>query len=162
MLTAAGWRLFHPKGSVSYHGLHVIVPWPWTADSQFDSELETAEDPATPQGLLLKRMPFAMARHEPAQTIFVTVISPDPGVTAEQQTTGWMSSFRATHTACQFDEMTPSSIPEGSKCLSARNHEDEQDVVWTCISVEHGWVANFGGHTSEEPVFFRIVENLKP
>jgi hypothetical protein len=160
ILGAAGWHLFHPRGRVNYHGLHVMVPWPWTADMQFDPETD-APGSAAPQGILLKNAPFTMAWHEPAQTIFLTVISSDSGVSAEQQTAGWMGSFRATHPGSEFDEKPSAAIPAGSTCLSARNPGDAQDVVWTCISVKGGWVADFEGRTSEEPVFFRVVENLK-
>jgi len=157
MVTAAGWRAVHPRGWVNYRGLRVLVPWPWISDM----DTVEGEQAVSPEGISLKRMASTTVRHKAAQSIFITVISPDPGLTAEQQMAGWMNAFRVTHPGSEFDETTPVAIPAGSKCLSARDPGGEQDVVWTCISVKGGWVANFEGRTSEEPVFFRVVENLK-
>jgi hypothetical protein len=158
MVTAAGWHVLHPRGWVNYRGLHVRVPWPWISDVDTEKDEQTA---AFPEGISLKKMASTTVRHAPAQSIFITVISPDPGVTAEQQTAAWVDAFRATHPGSHFDETTAAAIPAGSTCLSARKQGDDRDVVWTCISVRDGWVANFEGHASEVPVFFRVVAALK-
>jgi hypothetical protein len=157
IVTASLWRVFHPRGWVQYRGLYVQVPWPWIADT------EGSEDDAmaTPQGLGLRRMPQTIIRRLPPQSIFVTVISPDPGVTAEQQTSLWMKTFRQTHTGAKFAETTPVAIPDGASCLRADNPSNPRDVVWTCISVGGGWVANLEGHRSDEPVFFEVIGGLK-
>jgi hypothetical protein len=157
IITASLWRVFHPRGWVDYRGLYVQVPWPWTADT------EAGEDDAmvTPQGLGLRRMPPTIIHRLPPQSIFVTVISRDPGVTAEQQTSQWMKMFRETHPEAEFAAATPWAIPEGAHCLRAVSPSSPRDVVWTCISVGGGWVANLEGHPSDEPVFFEMIGGLK-
>jgi hypothetical protein len=154
LITAAGWHVFHPHGRIEYRGLRVLVPWPWTAESDPDPTV-------SPEGLGLKRMPFTMDRRLPVQAMFVTVISPDPGKTVAQQTDEWMEAFRATHPGAIFDNATLAPLPAGAHCLSAHSHWIPGQVVWTCISVEAGWVADFEGETSDAPSFFRIVTGLK-
>jgi hypothetical protein len=138
-------------------GLLVRVPWPWVADTD-----AIREDPTvTPQGLALKKMPPTLTGRVPPQSLFVTVISPDPGVTAEQQTAQWMKIFRDTHPGAEFEAATPVAIPGGASCLSADVHAKAEDVVWTCISVSGGWVANFEGHQRDERVFFEVIRGLR-
>src|SRR5450759_1030401 len=81
LLAAAGWHLFHPGGKVEYRGLHILVAWPWTVETWSDDR----EGDGFPQGLSLKKTPFTMDRRLSNESVFVTVISLDPGVTAEQQ-----------------------------------------------------------------------------
>lgn len=155
--TAGIWHVFHPAGWVQYRGLHVRVPWPWTADVDF-----SGEDPSlSPQGLALKKTPYAVNRRVLSQAIFVTEISPDPGITAEQQAGAWMDTFRKTHPADSFESRTLPAVPAEAICSAAREDQHAVDVVWTCISVEGGWVANFEGNRADEPVFFDIVAQLK-
>jgi len=157
LLITAGWHVFHPRGWVEYRGLHVRVPWPWTAD--IDS---VNSDPTlTPQGLSLKKSTYTLDRSAAADGIFVTIVTPDPGVSAAQQTDAWMTSFRATHPGSVFDARAPMAIPAGASCLSARNHWNGRGVVWTCISVEGGWEADYEGRDAEEPLFFGILGRLK-
>jgi hypothetical protein len=168
LLTAAGWHLVHPRGRVVYRGLNVLVPWPWTADL----ESLRADPEVNPQGLSLKKTPLSLDRRLANQSIFITVISLDPGLTAEQQTAAWMQSFRATHPGANFEPAAPAQVPPGAGCLSARSHWngggwnggalEEGGMVWTCISVQQGWVADFEGRSPDAPVFFDIVRNLKP
>jgi hypothetical protein len=158
MLTAAGWHVFHPSGRVVYRGLHVMVPWPWVSDADGDSM--KADPTAAPDGISLKEMAHTAVHREPAQTMFITVITPDPGVSAEEQTERWLESFRATHPGSEFEEKVPVAIPTEAKCLGAHRLPDSHGIVWTCISVKGGWVANFEGHTDQEPVFFRVVAAL--
>lgn len=154
--TAGFWRAFHPAGWVRYRGLHVRVPWPWTA-TDF-----SGEDPSfAPQGLELKKTPFTANKRSLSDSIFVTVISPDPGVSADRQTGAWMDTFRQTHPTETLDSRTPQAIPQGATCLAARKDQHVVSVVWTCVSVEGGWVANFEGNRADEPVFFDIVSHLK-
>jgi hypothetical protein len=157
IVTASLWRVFHPKGWVDYRGLYVRVPWPWIADPEGVRD----DEMATPQGLGLRRMPQTVIHRLPPQSIFVTVISPDPGVTAEQQTRQWMAMFRRTHAGAQFAESTPVAIPDGASCLRANTPSNARYVVWTCISVKEGWVANLEGRPSDEPVFFEVIGGLK-
>src|SRR5271154_3465658 len=82
MVTAAGWRIVHPRGWVNYRGLHVRVPWPWISDV----DTEKDEPTASPEGISLKKMASTTIPHKPSQTIFITVISPDPEKSAEDQT----------------------------------------------------------------------------
>jgi hypothetical protein len=155
--TAGIWHVFHPTGWVRYRSLHVRVPWPWTADTEV-----SGEDPSfAPQGLALKKTPFRVDRRTRSDTIFVTVISPDPGVSAEQQTLAWMETFRQTHSEQTVDNRTPEAIPGKANCALARGRRADEDMVWTCISVQGGWVANFEGNRADEPVFFEIVAHLK-
>jgi hypothetical protein len=156
-ITASIWHAFHPRGRVMYRGLEIRVPWPWTADT----DLVGSEESVTPEGLALKKMPPTMDLRQPPQSVFVTVISPDPGVSAEEQTKRWMEVFRASHAGAKFEAATPVGIPAGASCLSADNPARAADIIWTCISVSDGWVANFEGHTRDEPVFFQVVGNLK-
>ena len=156
-LTAAGWHVFHPHGWVDYRGLHIRVPWPWTAE---DTEAIDADPTVTPLGVALKKMPYEMIRRLPRQSIFVTVISPDRGVSAEEQTKRWMEMFRASHPGARFEAAT-GAIPAGASCLSASNDSSPEEVVWTCISVGGGWVANFEGQKGDEPVFFQVITDLK-
>jgi hypothetical protein len=156
-ITASLWRVFHPQGQVQYRGLLVRVPWPWIADTD-----ALREDPTvTPQGLALKKMPPTLTQRVAAQSLFVTVISPDPGVTAEEQTAQWMRVFRDSHPGAKFEATTPVAVPPGASCLSADIPSKPDDVVWTCISVSAGWVANFEGHERDEPVFFKVIGGLK-
>jgi hypothetical protein len=170
-IEAAGWRVFHPGGRVSYRGLRVLVPWPWTANE----EAVKAEAAVSPQGILLRRTPYTLQRRSLNQSIFVTVISADPGVSAARQQDGWLEMFRATHPGASFEGRTlasggAASSPAAS-CLSARypatsdgaspEGAGAQGVVWTCISVENGWVANFEGRDGDADVFFRVVGSLK-
>ncbi len=157
IVTASLWRVFHPQGRVNYRGLYVRVPWPWIADNEAGED----DEMATPQGLGLRRMPPTIIHRLPPQSIFVTVISPDPGVTAQQQTNLWMKMFRQTHEGAKFVETTPVAIPDGASCLRADNPSNSRDVVWTCISVKGGWVANLEGRRSDEPVFFEVIGGLK-
>jgi hypothetical protein len=155
---AVGWHIFHPRGSVSYRGMRVLVPWPWTAETESDD----GEPAVSPQGLALKRTPFTMDRRLTNQSIFVTVISSDTGVTPDRQHEAWLDMFRATHPGAAFANTTPVAVPPGTNCLSARSHWNQNGVVWTCISVQNGWVADFEGYERDVPVFFKIVRNLKP
>jgi len=157
LATAAIWHLLHPVGWVRYRGLQVRVPWPWIAD--VDAEREDAS--ATPQGLSLKKAPFAVNHRALGQSIFVTVISQDPGATAEQQAADWMRTFRATHPGDTFDGNAPVALPSGASCLEAASDTGTGAIVWTCISVSGGWVANYEGYAPDVPVFFEIVAGLK-
>jgi hypothetical protein len=156
-ITASLWRVFHPGGQVKYRGLQVQVPWPWVADTDANREDPTV----TPQGLALKKLPPTMNHRLPPQSLFVTVISPDPGLTAEEQTAQWMKMFRETHPGAEFAAGTPVAIPAGASCLSATSVDKPNDVVWTCISVKQGWVANFEGRKHDEAVFLEVVRGLK-
>jgi hypothetical protein len=157
LATAAIWHLLHPVGWVKYRGLQVRVPWPWIADVDADRE-----DPsATPQGLSLKKSPFAVNRRALGQSIFVTVIAQDPGVTAEQQTSEWMKTFRATHPGETFDGNAPVALPSGASCSRAESDAGSKPIVWTCISVSGGWVADYEGYAPDVPVFFDVVARLK-
>ncbi len=157
LITAAGWHLFHPLGRVDYRGLRVMVPWPWTAEG----EPEGVEPSIAPEGLSLKKTPSTMDRRLTNQSLFVTVIAPDPTMTADEQAAAWMEIFRATHPGAAFKNKAPGAVPEGATCLSAQSHWNQSGVVWTCISVPGGWVADFEGQTADVPVFFRILSQLK-
>src|SRR5271170_3330746 len=89
-VTAATWHVFHPRGWVSYRGLQVKVPWPWVSDV----DAVEANPTVSPEGIAMKKMAYSMAHRQPAQAIFITVISPEPGLSPEQQVAGWMNSFR--------------------------------------------------------------------
>jgi len=156
-VTAAGWHVFHPRGWVTYRGLQVVVPWPWVSDV----DAVEADPTVSPEGISMKKTAYTMAHRQPAQTIFITVISPEPGLSPEQQVARWMESFRAAHPGREFDATPPVAIPPGASCLGAQRPGDDRDVVWTCISVSGGWVAGFEGHAREESTFFRIVADLK-
>ena len=157
LIAAASWHVFHPGGWVYYRGLHVLVPWPWVSDAEAIKVNATA----TPEGISLKRMARTMDRRVPMQSLFVTVISPDPGVSAGQQTEGWLRMFRETHPGATFEETTPAAIPAGASCLGASNPNDAHGVGWTCISVKDGWVADFEGQEADAGAFFKVVSNLK-
>jgi len=154
---AAIWRLFHPTGWVNYRGLRVRVPWPWIANTD-----ATGEDPsAVPQGMALKKTPFAVNHRSMTETIFVTVISQDPGITAEGQTEAWMETFRMTHPGDTFDTQTPKAIPAGASCTVARDDQKQNDAVWTCISIRGGWVANYEGCWAGASEFFDMLTHLR-
>jgi len=157
LITATIWHVFHPRGWVEYRGLHIRVPWPWIADT----DLIGADPTVTPQGIALKKMPNEIVHRLPTQSLFVTVISPDPGLSAGQQTERWMDLFRASHPGAAFNPTPPMAIPRGASCLSARGYSQEGGIIWTCIFVEGGWVANFEGQDGDVPVFFQIVLELK-
>ena len=157
MVTASIWHVFHPLGRVYYRGLYVRVPWPWIADSDAGRE----DQAAPPQGLSLRKMPPTSIHHQAAETIFITVISPDPGATAEQQTALWLTMFQGAHPGAGFSGATAANTPTGVECLSAVYTTKPNDVVWTCISMTEGWVANLEGHRSSEPVFFEVIGGLK-
>jgi hypothetical protein len=156
-VTASLWRVFHPQGRVEYRGLRVKVPWPWIADT----DALRADPTLVAQGLALKKMPPTMTQRLPPQSLFVTVISPDPGVTADEQTEQWLNIFRGAHPQAEFRAGTPTAIPAGASCLSAVYLDKPTEAVWTCISVKQGWVANFEGQRRDEPVFLEVVGGLK-
>jgi len=156
LLRAGSWHLFHPRGWIDYRGLRVRVPWPWFADAS----QETDDSAASPQGLSIKKTPFTLNRLSESETIFVTVITPDPGVTAEREKDDWLRAFRAAHPSATVDP-TPLAIVPGANCLRARNPGSYPELVWTCISVAGGWVADMEGQRADEPVFFEIVTHLK-
>ena len=149
-VTAAGWRVFHPRGWVSYRGLQVTVPWPWVSDV----DAEEANPTVSPEGIAMKKMAYTMAHRQAAQAIFITVISPEPGLSSEQQVAGWMNSFRETHPGWEFEATPPVPVPSGATCLGARKPADNDVVMWTCISVDGGWIAGFEGRGGDEPTFF--------
>jgi hypothetical protein len=155
--TATFWHLFHPRGWVEYRGLRVRVPWLWTADT----EAAEADPTATPLGLSLKKRPPTMDSRLPPQSVFVTVISPDPGITAERQTQAWLAMFRQSHPGADFEAPSPSALPAGASCLGAEKRSKPDDVVWTCISVPGGWVADFEGRRQDAPIFFEIASELR-
>jgi hypothetical protein len=72
-----------------------------------------------------------------------------------------MDMFRATHPGAAFNNRTPAAIPTGANCLSAASHWNQQGVVWTCISIKGGWVADFEGQSADVPVFFRMIGQLR-
>lgn len=155
LVTASLWRVFHPRGRVVYRGLHVQVPWPWIADTEGREEDATA----VPEGLVLRKMPQTLFHRPAPQSIFVTVISGDPETTPKQQTDQWMTTFRESHQGFEFSGPAE-KLPTGRSCLRATLPTRPDRVVWTCISVNEGWVASLEGRRSEEPAFFEIVEGL--
>jgi hypothetical protein len=156
-VTETLWHTFHPRGFIQYRGLRVQVPWPWIADTEL-----TGSDPTiTPQGLALRKMAPTIGLRLPPQSLFVTVISPDPGVSPAQQTERWLQAFRETHPGSTFEAARSANVPGGASCMSARDPAAPPGVVWTCISVDGGWVANFEGYEDDVPVFFRVVGNLQ-
>ena len=155
MLTAASWRTFHPSGQLDYRGLHITVPWLWTSD--FDRIQD--ETTVSPQGVYLRRSRRNLGQAG-EEAMFVTVISPDPGVSADQQTRNWIEAFRTAHPGREFDAKTPLDLPSGTSCLSGFGNEEPR-VVCTCISLQDGWVANYEGGPADLQVFFRVVAKLK-
>jgi hypothetical protein len=159
-LTAAGWRVFNPLGRVEYRGLRVRVPWRWTAQTNGDKE----DASVAPMGVSLRKAARHLGEKGPPETIFVTVISSDDGLTEDQQTDAWLAVFRMTHPGVQFENQPPAEVPQNVSCMGTRSEDEPKDeprVVWTCISVRNGWVANFEGRISNVPVFFWTVERLR-
>jgi hypothetical protein len=156
MITASIWHLFHPLGTIHYRGLNVRVPWPWIADTDTAKE----DQAVTPEGVSLRKMPPTSIHHEAPQSMFITVISPDSGATAEEQTALWLNVFRDAHPGADFSARTAAGAPAKTSCLKAAYPTKPDEVVWTCISMSGGWVADLEGHPSEEAVFLRVIGGL--
>jgi hypothetical protein len=157
LVTASLWRVFNPGGRVRYHGLLIQVPWPWISDF----EEFNAEQTVSPQGFALRRMPRTLFHRLPPQSIFITVISAEPGKTPEQQTMEWLDAFREAHPGASFLTANQTETPAGASCLKAANPATPDDAIWTCISPHGGWVANLEGHPRDEETFFAIVSRLR-
>ena len=156
-LATVGWRVLHPRGSVEYRGLHILVPWGWASD--FDS-LAT-DNSVVPEGISLRKAHRNLFERGSPQMIFVTVIAPEKGRSAEEQTREWLDDFRASHPGYSFAAAPPAELPHNVNCLSAQDNNQPDFAVWTCISVPNGWVVNYAGRAADVPVFFQVVAALR-
>ena len=154
VVTAAGWRVFHPSGKILYQNLEIVVPWPWIADI----EQVNSESYAAPQGVQLKRHSGTLGRPGPVETIFIDTISPDPHTTSVAQIQKWISSFEGSHPGADFSGSQQVSHAE---CIVAHPSISPPERVATCISVADGWVANFEGTQSQLRTFMQVVNSLK-
>lgn len=161
-LTSFGWHVLHGRAIV-YRGLHVQVPWGWTADMSLMKE----DYPANPQGITLQKPPKTLnIESRGPELIYINVLLPDARSTPEQQAAEWKSLFRQSHSISEFDIAAPSDFPAGADCLEATPRAGAGDVpasaALACISLRERWLANFAGSQANVPLFRQVIGNLKP
>lgn len=161
-LTSFGWHIIHGK-AVDYRGLHVEVPWGWTAD------LTSVRDdfPANPQGITLQKPPRTLnIEARGPELIYINLLLPDARSSPQQQAEEWKNLFRESHPGSDFDLAAPASSPAGIDCLEATPKTKERGApsgaALACISLQGGWLANYAGSGANVPLFMRVIGGLKP
>jgi hypothetical protein len=161
-LTALGWHVLHGR-SIDYRGLHVTVPWGWTADLSLIKD----DFPANPQGITLQKPPKTLnIESRGPELIYINLLLPDARSTPQQQAAEWESLFRQSHPKTQFDVSSPREFPESANCLQAtpraRAGDAPQGAALACVSIAGGWVANYAGSQRNVDLFRDVIGRLKP
>jgi hypothetical protein len=161
-LTSLGWHVLHGK-AIDYRGLHVEVPWGWTADLSLMRE----DYPANPQGITLQKPPKTLnIESRGPELIYINLLLPDARSTPQQQAAEWQSLFRQSHPVAEFQVAPPADFPASSDCLEATPRSTALDVprgaALACISLQGGWLANYAGSQRNVFLFRDIIGRLKP
>jgi hypothetical protein len=161
-LTALGWHVLHGR-SIDYRGLHVTVPWGWTADLSLIKD----DFPANPQGITLQKPPKTLnIESRGPELIYINLLLPDARSTPQQQAAEWESLFRQSHPKTQFDVSSPREFPESANCLQATPRagagDAPQGAALACVSIAGGWVANYAGSQRNVDLFRDVIGRLKP
>jgi hypothetical protein len=160
-LTSLGWHVLHGK-AVDYRGLHVGVPWGWTADlSQMKEDF-----PANPQGITLQKPPKTLnIESRGPELIYINLLLPDARSTPQQQAAEWKSLFRGSHPATEFDVASAAGSPSGTDCLEATprlaSGSAPSGAALACISLQQGWLADYAGTRANVPLFLKVISGLK-
>ncbi|MBV8115630.1 MAG: hypothetical protein JO300_12875 [Silvibacterium sp.] len=157
LLVSLGWHARHGM-STNYRGLHVRVPFGWTAAPT------AAEDdyPDNPQGITIEKQPetFAFDSNDP-EMMYFNLLLPDQNATPAQQVAEWQNIFRQAHPATRFDVSPAVGAPSGMDCLEATPRNSRSAAALACVSSKDGWLAQFSGSRSHVPLFLEIAASLK-
>ena len=161
-LTSLGWHVLHGR-AIDYRGLHVQVPWGWTADLSLAKE----DYPANPQGITLQKPPKTLnIESRGPELMYFNLLLPDARSTPQQQAEEWKDLFRQSHPSPDFNVAAPANFPAGVDCLEATPRgaagDDPAGAALACISLREGWLANFAGSQANVPLFLQVIGNLKP
>lgn len=161
-LSALGWHVLHGR-SINYRGLHVSVPWGWTADLSLIKE----DFPANPQGITLQKPPKTLdIESRGPELIYINLLLPDARSTPQQQAEEWQSLFRQSHPGTEFNIASPQEFPGSANCLEATPRaaasDAPQGAALACISIAGGWVANYAGSQRNVDLFRDVIGHLKP
>jgi hypothetical protein len=162
ILTSLGWHIVHGR-AINYRGLHVDVPWGWTADMSILKE----DFPANPQGITLQKPPKTLnIESRGPELIYINLLLPDDRSTPQQQAAEWQSLFRQSHPVTVFNVGAPPDFPASADCLEATPRTTAKDLpsgaALACISLQGGWLANYAGSQSNVPLFRAVLGDLKP
>jgi hypothetical protein len=160
-LTSLGWHVLHGR-AIDYRGLHIQVPWGWTADLSLTKE----DYPANPQGITLQKPPKTLnIESRGPELIYINLLLPDARSTPQQQADEWKDLFRQSHPSPDFNVAAPANFPAGIDCLEATPRAAAGDnpagAAVACISLREGWLANFAGSQANVPLFRQVIGNLK-
>jgi hypothetical protein len=157
LLVSFGWHAMHGM-SINYRGLHVRVPFGWTAVPT------AAEDDYSdnPQGIMIEKQPrtFAFDPDGP-EVMYFNLLLPDPKITPSQQATEWQNLFRQAHPASRFVVSAAAGAPSQMDCLQATPRNSRSAVALACVSSSGGWLALFAGSQAHVPLFLGITASLK-
>lgn len=160
-LTSFGWHVIHGQ-TIDYRGLHVRVPWGWTADMSLMAD----DSQTSPQGVTLQKPPKTLnIESRGPELIYVNLLLPDARSTPSQQEAEWDNLFRQSHPESSFDVVAAADFPQGVDCLEATPKSADSSLpagaALACISVKDGWLANFAGSRASIPLFRRVLDGLK-
>jgi hypothetical protein len=157
LLVSVGWHVVH-GWAIEYHGLHVEVPWGWTADRPRPED-ESADNP---QGVTVMKQPRTLALEARGpETMYFNLLMPDKGLAPAQQAEQWKALFRESHPDSRFRVTPVKNQPGGGDCLEAKPLDDARaGSAIACISLDQHWLASYAGATVHIPLFFRAIEHL--
>ncbi|HTA86338.1 MAG TPA: hypothetical protein VK729_08690 [Silvibacterium sp.] len=157
LLVSLSWHVMH-GASINYRGLRVRVPMGWTVDINTLKE----DFPANPQGITLEKQPKTLSLIAPGQeSMYFNLLLPDGRSTPTQQVAQWESLFRQSHSTSDFDIVRRNDLHPDMNCLEAIPHGIPSAAALACISLEHGWVAEFAGSQGNVPLFLQVAGALK-
>lgn len=157
LMVSVGWHVVH-GWALEYHGLHVDVPWGWTADKPRPED-ESADNP---QGVTVMKQPRTLALEARGpETMYFNLLMPDSNLTPAQQAEQWKGLFRDSHPASRFLVTPVKDNPGGGDCLEAKPLDDRRaGSAIACISLDQHWLASYAGATVHIPLFFHAIEQL--
>lgn len=160
-LTSFGWHVIHGR-AIDYRGLHVDVPWGWTADLSLMKE----DFPANPQGITIQKPPKTLnIEARGPELIYINLLLPDARSTPQQQSAEWKNLFLGSHPTTDFILDTPAGAPAGADCIEATPRTSTSGVpsgaALACVSTTQGWLANYAGTKLNVPLFLKVVSTLK-
>ncbi|GGG91007.1 hypothetical protein [Silvibacterium dinghuense] len=162
VLMSLGWHIMHGQ-AVDYRGLRVSVPWGWTADLSAVKE----DYPANPQGVTLEKPPKTLnIEARGPELMYINLLLPDAHSTSTQQAAQWEELFRESHPASDFSLAVPANLPATAQCLQATPRQAQDGLhagaAIACVSEKDGWLANYAGSQRNVPLFFQVLDGLKP
>ncbi|WP_446742930.1 hypothetical protein [Silvibacterium acidisoli] len=157
LMVSVGWHIVH-GWALEYRGLHVDVPWGWTADMPRPED-ESADNP---QGVTVMKQPRTLALEARGpETMYFNVLMPDSNLTPAQQAEQWKTLFRESHPTSRFVVTSVEDKPGGGDCLEAKPLDDRRaGSAIACISLDQHWLASYAGAVVHTPLFFHAIEQL--